>query len=186
MTAYNDKNSKCITSVVRGGWTSQNQLESRVRSMTEDQLCRRCQEVGHQVVSPSGLGSRQATCRIPTGKRDSLSEQRLNRVQQPQASSQSLSSLSFCLTSGSIHKATLVLWPCWQLWFPWGVAHSNLWDLVHSFTFVCLRYLPSHTEVWPGNPPPQPALWAHPASLKWDKMCPRPIMSLRDPWCLEQ
>ena len=77
--------------------------------MTEDQLCCRCQEVGHQLVSPSGLGSRQATCRISTGKRDSLSEERLNRVQQLQASSQSLSSLSFCLTSGSIPKSSLVL-----------------------------------------------------------------------------
>lgn len=185
MSAYNDKNSKCITSVVRGGWTSQKQ--SRVKSQViEDQLCCRCQEVGHQMVSPSGLGSKQAMCRISTGKRDSLSEQRLNRVQHLQASSQPFSFLLFCLTPGSIDKSTLVLWPCRQLLFPWGVAHSNLWDLVHGFTFVCPRYLPSHTEIWPGNPPPQPALWAHPASLKCDKMYPRPIMSLRDPWCLEQ
>ena len=58
--------------------------------MTEDQLCCRCQEVGHQLVSPSGLGSRQATCRISTGKRDSLSEQRLNSINLPQRNKPSL------------------------------------------------------------------------------------------------
>lgn len=51
MSAYNGNDSKCISAAVRGGRTSQNQLESRVESLIEHQLCRRC-DGGHQAVSP--------------------------------------------------------------------------------------------------------------------------------------